>query len=375
LIYSSASRKSIAPNDRLNHWQMNPTREQYPERLDTAAERTVATDLGRAKADLDAARSGTILADLSHFGLIHLSGDDARDFLHAQLSCDVASLQPLSAQYGSYNTAQGRMLASFLLWRTPAGYFMQLPRALCATIQKRISKYILRSKVRATDVSDDYVLSGIAGPQAEALLQSALGAVPPLLPLGVTTVQDATLIRLPVNRFQIMTPARPAPALRDMLSKSATPAGHAAWDWLDIRAGIPFITPPTQDQFVPQMANLDLIGGVSFSKGCYPGQEIVARMHYRGRLKQRMYLANIAAAEQPQPGDKLYSAVLAPQSSGMIVSAAPSPDGGYDVLAVIQIESTERDEVHWKTPDGPALRILELPYQVPPKGKAGLECA
>ncbi|MBI2289829.1 MAG: folate-binding protein YgfZ, partial [Betaproteobacteria bacterium] len=143
----------------------------------------------------------------------------------------------------------------------------------------------------------------------------------------------------------------------------AAPVGPAVWDWLDIRAGIPFITPATQDQFVPQMANLDAIGGVSFNKGCYPGQEIVARMHYLGRLKQRMYLASVAADEAPQPGDKLYSADTGEQSCGMIVNAAAAPDGGFDMLAVMQIESAQRGEVHWKSPDGPRLKFSDLPYK------------
>ena len=115
---------------------------------------------------------------------------------------------------------------------------------------------------------------------------------------------------------------------------------------------------------MPQMVNLDLIGGVSLTKGCYPGQEIVARMHFRGTLKQRMYLANIAGADRPQPGENLYSSDFGGQACGRIVNAARSPEGGHDVLAVIQIASAERGAVRWKTPDGPALRILPLPYDL-----------
>ena len=134
------------------------------------------------------------------------------------------------------------------------------------------------------------------------------------------------------------------------------------WDWLDIRAGIPVVGPATQEAFVPQMANLDLIGGVSFTKGCYPGQEIVARMHYRGTLKQRMYLANVGGTQLPQPGDKLFSPEFGEQACGTIVNGAPSPEGGQDVLAVIQIASAEKGAVHWKSPNGPALKFMQLPY-------------
>jgi len=312
-----------------------------------------------------AAKLGTMLADLSHFGLIRFAGEDTQQFLNSQLSCDVNSLEPRHACYGSYSTPKGRMLASFLLWHDTAGFFMQLPRSVREPIQKRLSMYILRSKVKATDASDEYVLMGVAGKDARAILEPLFQEMP-TAPFAMTTTQGASLLRLDDHRYQIIASPERAPQLRDALSKNATPVEHAVWDWFDIKTGIPFITPATQEQLVPQMANLDLIGGVSFSKGCYPGQEIVARMHYLGRLKQRMYLANIEGTESPQPGDKLYSAELGDQASGMIISAAPSPDGGSDVLAAIQIESVKGDDVHWKSLHGPRLKFLDLPYQLSP---------
>ena len=309
-----------------------------------------------------AAKLGTILTDLSHFGLIRFTGDDAQQFLNGQLSCDVNSLESLHACYGSYSTPKGRMLASFLLWREAAGFFMQLPRSLREPIQKRLAMYIMRSKVKAEDAGGAQVLIGVAGKEAGAILKPLFAELP-AEPLALTSTEGASLLRLSADRYQIIASPERAPQLRDAIGRNAMPVGTAVWDWLDIRAGIPFITPATQEQLVPQMANLDLIGGMSYSKGCYPGQEIVARMHYLGRLKQRMYLANIEGLESPQPGDKLYSADLGNQASGMIVSAAPSPDGGFDVLAAIQIESVKGDAVHWKSPHGPRLRFSELPYK------------
>ena len=305
---------------------------------------------------------GTVLADLSHFGLIRFAGEDAQQFLNGQLSCDVNSLEPLHACYGSYSTPKGRMLATFLLWRDATGFYMQLPRSVRETTQKRLSMYILRSKVKTEDASDAQVLFGVAGKDASAILNSLFAELP-AEPLALTGAEGASVLRLSADRYQIVASPERAVALRDAIAKHATLVGPAVWDRLDIRAGIPFITPATQEQLVPQMANLDLIGGVSFSKGCYPGQEIVARMHYLGRLKQRMYLANIEGTEWPQPGDKLYSADMGEQASGMIVSAAPSPDGGYDVLAAIQIESVKGGNVHWKSLHGPLLKFNELPYK------------
>ncbi|MGH8623004.1 MAG: YgfZ/GcvT domain-containing protein, partial [Burkholderiales bacterium] len=173
----------------------------------------------------------------------------------------------------------------------------------------------------------------------------------------------AMVIELPGNRYEIVAAREKAQPLLASLASGVERVGADYWEWLDIRAGIPVILPATQEAFVPQMVNLDVIGGVSLSKGCYPGQEIVARMHYRGTLKQRMYLANVAESDSPQPGDKLYSPGLGEQACGTIVNAARSPEGGCDVLAVIQIASAEKGDVHWKAPGGPALKLLPLPYK------------
>jgi folate-binding protein YgfZ len=302
---------------------------------------------------------------LSHFGLLHFSGPDTQTFLQGQLSCDVAALQPLHATYGSYNTPKGRMLASFVLWRIGADFFMQLPRALCEPIRKRLSMYILRSKVQAANVSEAYALFGLTGAQIDGALRAA--SLP--LPAARMTLADADgtrVLRLDDGRCEIIAPVARVAEIETLLKKEAAMAGPATWDRATILAGIPVITPATQEEFVPQMANLDLIGGVSFSKGCYPGQEIVARMHYLGKLKQRMVLAHVDAATAPAPGDKLYGADLGDQASGAIVNAAPAPDGGFDVLAVAQTSSFGDNGLHLHSLTGPALKLLPLPYPLEP---------
>jgi tRNA-modifying protein YgfZ len=303
-----------------------------------------------------------LFRELPHTGLIRFSGEEARAFLHNQLSCDVAALTFGRSTYGAYCNPKGRVLASFLLWRSEQGLFMQLPSSLREPIQQQLSKFILRSKVKAENFADDPALIGVAGKDAAARLQQVLGAAP-TAPHDVVHVDGTTIIRLPVDRYVIAVPSEQAPRLAEALG-AADQAGPEHWEWLIIRAGIPVILPATQEQFVPQMVNLDLIGGVSFQKGCYPGQEIVARMHYRGTLKQRMVLANVAVADRPQPGDKLYSPSFGEQASGAIVNAARSPESGHDVLAVVQIASAERGDIHWKSLDGPVLKLLPLPYQV-----------
>lgn len=302
--------------------------------------------------------------ELSQRGLITFAGEEAQNFLHNQLSCDVVAVTLNRSTYGAYCTPKGRMLASFLLWQSGQGYFMQLPSLLREPIQKQLTKFILRSKVKAADASSDWVLIGISGKDATALLQQVIGQAPNAAH-DVVHVDGTAVIRLPTDRYEIVASRDKAPRILESLAARAEKAGPELWEWLDIRAGIPTIMPATQEAFVPQMVNLDLIGGVSFEKGCYPGQEIVARMHYRGTLKQRMYLAHIAGMDSPQPGDKLYSADFGEQACGTIVNATRSPEGGYDALAVVQIASAGKGNVRWKSSGGPVLKQLPLPYAVP----------
>ena len=301
---------------------------------------------------------------LEHSALLHFGGDDARAFLHAQLTSDVGGLALHSSQFSGYCTPKGRLLASALLWRNESGYVLQLPAVLREAIQKRLSMYVLRSKVKITDVSAEYACMGIDGRDAAQTLKRIAGEVPGA-PHEVMHGNGVTVLKLPADRYQIVVPRARADAMCTALAANAKAGDATRWDWLDIRAGIATILPATQEEFVPQMVNFDAIGAVSFNKGCYPGQEIVARMHYLGKLKQRMVLAHVATDAAPRPGDKLYSASLADQAGGMIANAAPAPGGGHDVLAVIQTASLDAAEpVHLRTPDGPPLERLPLPYRI-----------
>jgi folate-binding protein YgfZ len=287
--------------------------------------------------------------ELAHFGLIRFSGAEAQTFLHNQLTCDVTGLAPGRSTYGSYCTPKGRILATFLLWRSGEDFFMQLPSPLRDSIQKQLSKYILRSKVKDDDASGVWTVLGVAGSEASETVQRVVGNVPQRLH-EVSQTKDSMVIRLPGDRYEICARRETSEGIVGSLADGARKTDPDYWGWLDIRAGVPVILPATQEAFVPQMVNLDLIGGVSLTKGCYPGQEIVARMHYRGTLKQRMYLANIAGSDLPQPGEKLYSQDFGEQACCTIVNAARSPEGGHDVLAVIQIARLR--DVRWKSMGG-----------------------
>jgi folate-binding protein YgfZ len=303
------------------------------------------------------------LIPLTAFGLLAFTGADAGSFLQGQLSCDVTGLAPDAVTPGSYNTPKGRMLASFLLWSQADGFRMQLPLELCEPIRKRLAMFILRSKVKAEDLSAQYALYGLLGDDVTAALATA-GAAPPPRPWSRTATDRAVTLRYGSARHVLVVDAKTDSDLPGRLQ--AIPGDESAWRLADIRDGLPWIVRATQEQFVPQTANLDLIGGVSFSKGCYPGQEIVARMHYLGRLKERMIRAASAGAA-PDPGSKLYSAAFGEQAAGTVVDAVALPEGGCECLAVAQLAAVEAGDLAIAHPGGPRLTVLPLPYAVPAK--------
>lgn len=333
----------------------------------------IAQHYSDASAEILATQNGTVLCDLAQFGTLRVAGDEAQTFLQNLLSNDIREVDPGRAQLNSLNTAKGRMLASMLIWRDGADYLLQLPRALCEPMRKKLAMYVLRAKVKISDASDEIVCIGLSGPNAPALIKKHVNSLPPKVnfEVGHTSLQGGigptpyfTVIRLGENRFQVSSAPQYAPELWKNLIANAHEVGAFCWDWLTVHAGVPVILPQTQEQFVAQMVNFEVIGGVSFKKGCYPGQEIVARMQHLGKPKRRMYLAHVDGAV-PQPGEELFSADMADQASGMIVNAAAAPGGGYDVLAVVHIASHDAHPVHLGSLAGARLQFLPLPYVLP----------
>lgn len=319
---------------------------------------------GDTAAELDATAHNTVLCDLSQFGTLRVSGDESQSFLQNLLSNDIREVSATRAQPSSFNTAKGRILATMLIWREGEDYLLQLPRVLCEPIRKKLGMYVLRAKVKITDAGDGIISLGLSGVNAQEVLRTQFGELPQQ-PFGVVGTAQGSAIKISGTRFLVNTPVPHAAALWTALGQHAQPVGSACWDWLNIRSGIPVILPQTQEQFVAQMVNLELIGGVNFNKGCYPGQEIVARMQYLGKLKRRMYLAHLNGSDTPQAGDELFSAEMEGQACGMIVNAAPAPGGGYDVLATVQVTTRETQAVHWKSLHGGTLEFLPLPYPLP----------
>ena len=314
---------------------------------------------GDSAAELAAARDGTIVADLSHNALLAITGDDAAKFLFGQFTNDVENLLPGAAQWNGWCSPKGRLLAAFLLWKAPDRYLAMLPAEIAAGIAKKLSMYVLRSKVKVTDVTNDLVRIGLAGKSASVMVAREWGHAPD--PLRSVEKDGAACIALDAERFVILVPEAAAPALWERLAQNATPAGQDAWEWKAIQAGIPTVVAATQDAFVPQMANFELVGGVSFKKGCYTGQEIVARTQYRGILKKRMAVVHLEGDARPAPGDSVYGDTFGDQAAGTVVSATPAPGGGFDALVVAQIEDLEKGRLRWKAPEGAPLTIRSSP--------------
>jgi tRNA-modifying protein YgfZ len=321
-------------------------------------------EFGDPKAERESAAKATVMADLSQLGVLAFSGEEASTFLQNQLTNDVRSLHPDTAQLSGFCSPKGRLLANFLMWRNGPDYCLQLSGDLKEAVLKRLNMFILRAKVQSRDASNETVRVVVAGPSAEAAVHAATG----LMPGDAMTVAhnaQGLVVRLARDKFVLSLMPEIAQTIWDALRSTARPVGAPVWDWLRLSHGIPMITTGTVDQFVPQMVNFDLINSVSFKKGCYPGQEIVARTHYLGKLKRRMYLVHLDGDIAPTPGDNLYTTEMGDQASGTVVNAAPAPTGGFDLLAVAQIESMRSDQpLHWRSVDGPVLTINPLPYSL-----------
>ena len=312
--------------------------------------------------DVIHARDVAVMVPLIHLRAFSAVGEDAANFLHNLFSNDVKKLPDDSAQWTSLNSPKGRMLASILLWHVDGGYRLALSSDLHGAILRRLSMYVLRARVKLADVGEARALLGLSC----KMLSDTLGSVQlpvPAAPMKATTRDNVSVVRLSATRAIIDAPSERIDEIwARLVDHGVTPAGTQAWQWLDIQAGMPLVTESTQDAFVAQMLNFELVGGVNFSKGCYPGQEIVARTQYLGKLKKRMYRVMTPADAAPTVGDELFAPAFDDQSVGKLVTVAPAPGGGFEALAVMQIQAADGGDVRLRAPDGAKLRFGTLPY-------------
>ncbi|MEO8344706.1 MAG: folate-binding protein [Betaproteobacteria bacterium] len=314
----------------------------------------------------DGGRESVLVCTAPELGILDFTGPDAESFLQGQLSSDLKALVPGSVQLSSYNSPKGRMLATLMLWREGAESIRALvPPDVAEYLRKRLGMYVMRAKLVVVDTTSMHMLFGIAGAGASSTATQVFGCSPDR---GQVLVGETkTLLGLPDGRIVVLLPAATDDSRVAQLAARATAITPEYWRWLGIRAGVPTIGAATQDLFVLQTANWDLLDGVSFQKGCYPGQEIVARTQYLGRLKERMQLFHVDGPPPP-PATKLYGNVYGDQACGTVVDAAPAPEGGADLLAVVQLSALD-GPLRVGTPDGSAVALLPLPYAIPAPAK------
>ncbi len=313
--------------------------------------------------------TGAVMTDLSQRSYITAHGPDAEKFLQGQLTNDISAVTAERAQLSAYCSPKGRVLALLHILRRNEDYLLWLPAALREPTHTRLRKFILMSKV-TLDASDDLIAMGYAHPRDDQALRALVGDLPGQAH-DVARLGDYTVVRLPGTqpRFEIIGSP---PALQDLwhkLNVNAAPVGPGPWELLDILGGIPEVYPETVDAFVPQMLNLDLLDGINLKKGCYTGQEVVARMHYLGKLKRRMVRLSCATDHLPPPGAPLYSPAHRPDESvGTVIRAQPSPDEQAALLAVIQSDMMSQ-ELRLNGIDGPVCLIQPLPYALDPAAR------
>ncbi|MCE2870249.1 MAG: folate-binding protein [Oxalobacteraceae bacterium] len=298
---------------------------------------------------------------LHDVGVLAVSGENALDFLQNQLTNDLVALDEQHAQLSGYCAANGRLLATLLLWKTKDHILILLPQTLLASIQKRLQMFVLRAKVLIEDKSSTLAIIGMG-----ATANSPLPLPAPAAAFELSPSFDGQIIHMPdtleLSRYLWIGPHEQAPAVWSRVATLLPPCSPAAWHWTQIHAGLPQILEPTREKFVPQMVNYELIGGVNFRKGCYPGQEIVARSQYLGKLKRRMQLAS-AEAGMVAPGTEVFSSADPGQPCGMVVNAEIGPDGRLACLIEIKTELLGSD-IHLQTLVGPRLTFGTLPYSL-----------
>ena len=336
---------------------MNPNWRSFLESTDAVIDGATREILhfGDAAAELKAAQTLTVLVPLTHLGQTLAVGDDAKTFLHTQFTSDINHLGADQVQHSAWCTAKGRMQASFLVWRDGDNFQLALAADLQEAAQKRLQMFVLRAKVKLTSQTETHVLLGIAGPQAgEALADAGLPC--PAATMTSAASNGVQVLALEAGRYIVSAPLEAVPTLWQKFSIKARPAGLPVWRWLDIKMGFPLVTLATKEEFVPQMADFEKLGGVSFHKGCYPGQEIVARTQYLGKVKRHLF--RLKSKIPMQAGADLYSPDNPDQACGMVVSSAASPDGGFDALAVVQ--SNFAANLHLESREGPLVEALAV---------------
>jgi folate-binding protein YgfZ len=301
-----------------------------------------------------------VLAPLDHLGMIEVAGDDAATFLHGQLTQDVLALEASAARRAGYCNAKGRLYATLLLWRPqPDKVLISAAANSSAFLTKRLGMFVLRAKAKVADVSAATLQFGLWGAQAAQVLQNALLPVPSGA-LSTSTFVHGAVTAVDAQRFLLRVEVAHALHVAQTLISSGAQAGTAnEWRAQDIAHGIAFVDAATQEQFVPQMINFELVGGVNFKKGCYPGQEVVARSQYLGKLKRRMAIAHVQTGSDVKPLADVVAAGK-PEPVGVVVNA----ERVHGATALLFESTLATQEAGGLSVAGAALQLQPLPYEI-----------
>ena len=280
--------------------------------------------------------------DLAYFDA---QGADAATFLQNLLSSQITHLPENGLSWSSFNTPKGRTLSIFLVWRIENGFRLALPRDIAPGIVKKLRMYVLRSKVSLSEPVEQHLFACLGSTNIQTLGEAIAN-------MHWAQRDEGTYLALSQEAYLLCTPTPPA----------GLEADPHAFTQACIQAGWPWVSTSTQDLFIPQMLNLDLLEGVCFNKGCYPGQEVIARTKYLGKLKKRTCRARAASQEICPPGTELFAPEFGEQAAGHVVLCAPHPAGGIQMLISAQISALEAQSLHLQHPEGPPLSIENLPY-------------
>lgn len=308
-----------------------------------------------------------VLMPLTHLCCYEISGADAQSFLQGQLTNDVNAVVANKGQLSSYCTPKGRMLAIFHICQVKDKYLLLMRKDVAEVVMQRIRMFVLRAKVEIIESTTFNSIMGLAGPAVESVL-STINLATPESDYDVTFTDDAVCMKIfgATPRYLIIGDENLNNSMENLANGIADTHTSAYWQWLDIMSGVPSVHASTQESFVPQMTNMELIDGVNFSKGCYPGQEIVARLHYLGNASRRMFRIESSTDANISPGDDIYQTdAKSKQSIGTIVSAIKENSNKTVALAVLRIEAAQQNQLAIGSPDGIPAVIMSLPYEVP----------
>jgi folate-binding protein YgfZ len=321
-------------------------------------------NFGQPEIESEATLNGNIITDLSQLAAIEVTGENAEEFLHGQFTSDINSLNQDNFQFSAWCNAKGQVLTNFFIFRYKTGFLLLVPTNLCEKFISRLKMYILRSDVIVNNKSNDLIWIGISLNGSNDLINNIIKEIPANEGALINT-ENYTCLRVfdSKSRFILIGETDAITKIWQQLTASMTPVGTHQWQLLDILAGLPWLNESCIEKFIPQYLNLDILNGVSFEKGCYPGQEVIARLQYRGEIKRRLFLASIQQEIVPLVGADLYLSENN-RSIGKIINVQTHPELGFVLLAVAEIESVKEGNITLQKSAGNLLSFHSLPYSI-----------